>query len=104
MKGGMQQLLKQANQMQARMKKLQAELALREYDGTAGGDAVKVVVNGDSQLVSLKLNPEVVQPDDIEMLEDLVVTAANDALKKAKTETDAEMEKLSGGMSMPGLF
>lgn len=104
MKGGMQQLLKQANQMQARMKKLQEELAEREYEGTSGGGAVKVIVKGENQITSLKLDNEVVQSDDVEMLEDLILTAANDALKKAKTETDAEMQKLSGGMSMPGLF
>lgn len=104
MKGGMQQLLKQANQMQAKMKKVQDELAEREYEGTAGGGAVKVVVKGENQILSLKLDPEVVQPDDIEMLEDLIITAANDALKVAKETSSAEMEKISGGLSMPGLF
>ncbi|PCI27158.1 hypothetical protein COB52_05250 [Candidatus Kaiserbacteria bacterium] len=65
---------------------------------------MKVTVNGESQLKTLKLDAEVVQPDDIEMLEDLIVTAANDALKTAKTESNEAMEKISGGMSMPGLF
>ena len=104
MKGGMQQLLKQANQMQAKMKKLQEDLAEREYEASAAGGAVKVVVKGESQIKSIKLDAEVVQPDDIEMLEDLIITAANEALKTAKTESSTEMEKISGGMSLPGLF
>lgn len=104
MKGGMQQLLKQANQMQQKMKKLQEELAQKEYEGTSGGGAVKVVVKGESQILSVKLNKDVVQADDIEMLEDLIVTAANEALKTAKEASNAAMEKVSGGMNFPGLF
>ena len=102
MKGGMQQLLKQANQMQQRMKKLQDELALKEYEGSSGGGAVKVVVKGEHQISSIKINPEVA--GDVEMLEDLILTAANEALKTAKETSSKAMEEISGGMSIPGLF
>ena len=102
--GGMQQLMRQANQMQAKMKKLQEDLAEREYEASAADGAVKVVLKGESQVKAIKLDAEVVQPDDIEMLEDLLVTALNEALKTAKTESNAEMEKISGGMSIPGMF
>lgn len=103
MKGGIQQLMKQANQMQNKMKKLQEELNEREYEGTSGGGVVSVKVKGESELISLKIDPEVLK-DDAEMVEDLVLTAANEALKKAKDETSKEMEKVTGGMSIPGMF
>lgn len=100
----MQQLMKQANQLQNRMKKLQEELALREYQGTSGGGAVAVKVNGANQVLSLTIDPEVMKAGDLEMLQDLILTATNDALKTAKETGAQEMEKLTGGMSMPGLF
>ena len=103
MKGGMQQLMKQANQMQARMKKMQEELAQREYEATSGGGAVTAKVNGDNLLVALSIDPEVAK-EDHEMLEDLILTATNEALKKAKTETEAEMGKVTGGLNIPGMF
>ena len=103
MKGGIQQLMRQANQMQNRMKKLQEELAEREYEGASGGGAVTAKVKGENQLIGLKISEDVLK-DDIDMLEDLIITAANEALKKAKDENAAEMEKITGGMNIPGMF
>ena len=102
--GGMQQLMKQANQMQGKMKKVQEELALREYKGTSGGGAVKITVNGDYKVLSVVIQPDVVSSDDIEMLQDLFITATNDAIKVAKETHEKEMSKITGGMAIPGLF
>lgn len=101
--GGMAQLMKQANQMQMKMKKLQEELATKTYDGTSGGGAVKVTVNGSNQLTAVAINPDVISAGDVEMLQDLIVAACNDALKVAKTTSDAEMAKITGGMNIPGM-
>lgn len=100
--GGMQQLMRQANQMQSKIKKLQEELNTREYEGTAGGGACKVKVNGEYQLTNVELSNEVVDPEDREMLQDLILSACNDALKTAKTTSDDEMSKITGGMGLPG--
>ncbi len=102
--GGMQQLMKQANQMQNKMKKIQEELALKEFEGTAGGGAVKVMVNGKNEVKGVTIQPDAVSPDDVEMLQDLILAATNDALKTAKEVHDAEMAKVTGGMNMPGMF
>jgi len=102
--GGMHALMKQANQMQARMKKLQDELAQRTFEGTSGGGAITVQVNGDHKLLSVKINPDVIQAGDVEMLQDLIVTATNEAIKTAKDTSQKEMEKITGGLNMPGLF
>ena len=101
--GGLQQLMKQANQMQLKMKKLQEELATRTFEGTSGGGAVLVKVSGDSRVQSVTINPEVITAGDVDMLQDLIVTATNDALKSAKTTSDQEMQKITGG-AMPGMF
>jgi DNA-binding YbaB/EbfC family protein len=100
--GGMQQLMRQANQMQNRIKKLQEELATREFEGTSGGDAVKIKVTGANSLTAVTIDPEVVKAGDIEMLQDLVLTAVNEALATAKKTSDAEMAKITGGFPMPG--
>jgi DNA-binding YbaB/EbfC family protein len=102
--GGMQQLMKQANQMQNKMKKVQEELALKEFNGTSGGGAVNVVDNGNNEIKSVVINPEAVTPDDVEMLQDLIMSATNDALKNAKSTHDEEMAKVTGGMNIPGMF
>ena len=102
--GGLQQLMKQANQMQAKMKKIQEELAEQEFEGSAGGGGVSVKVNGGNSLLAVTINPDVMSAGDVEMLQDLIVAAANDALKKAKETSDKEMAKVTGGMNMPGLF
>jgi DNA-binding YbaB/EbfC family protein len=104
MPGGMAQLMKQANQMQNKMKKAQEELSKREYEGTAGGGAVSVVVNGDHFIVSTKIDTEVMKAGDAEMLQDLIKAAVNDAVQKAKKTSQEEMEKITGGLGIPGMF
>jgi nucleoid-associated protein EbfC len=101
--GGLQQLMKQANQMQMKMKKLQEELAQRSFEGTSGGGAVTVKVGGDNRFQSITISPEVVSAGDVEMLQDLILTAANEALKTAKSVSDQEMQKITGG-ALPGMF
>jgi len=102
--GGMAQLMKQANQMQLKMKKLQEELAQKTYDGTSGGGAVTVTVNGDSQIKAIAIQDDVFKSGDKDMLQDMLLTAANEALKVAKETSAKEMEKITGGMNIPGLF
>jgi DNA-binding YbaB/EbfC family protein len=102
--GGMQALMRQANQMQARMKKVQEELATREFEGTSGGGAVKVKVNGGNELKTVDIQQDVFAAGDKDMLQDLVVTAVNEALRLAKATSDQEMAKITGGFSVPGMF
>ena len=101
--GGMQALMKQANQMQAKMKKMQEELKTREFEGTAGGGAVKVKVNGEYMVTNLEIDPEALK-DDPEMVQDLFIAATNEAIKTAKETSNKEMEKITGGVALPGLF
>lgn len=101
--GGMAQLMKQANQMQMKMKKMQEELALKTYEGTAGGGAVKVTATGDNLLKSITIQDDVLKAGDKEMLQDLILAATNDALKTAKDTSAKEMEKITGGLNIPGL-
>jgi DNA-binding YbaB/EbfC family protein len=100
----MQQLMKQAQKMQAQMMKAQEELGTKTVEGTAGGGVVSVVVTGHKNVQSVTIKPEAVDPDDVEMLQDLVLAAVNDALKKVDEMTQAEMGKYTQGMNMPGLF
>lgn len=103
--GGLQKIMQQANQMQMKMKKVQEELATQEFEGGAGGDAVKVKVTGGLKLVSVHIKPDVMAAGDVEMLQDLVVTAANEAIKTAREKSEQEMNKITGGAGgMPGLF
>ena len=102
--GGMQQLMKQANQMQNRMKKLQDELAQREYEGSSGGGAVKLIVNGEYFISKVEINEEVMSPEEKEMLQDMILTATNEAIKTAKETSEKEMSKITGGLGIPGMF
>lgn len=102
MMGGMAGLMKQANQMQMKMKKMQEELATREFTGTSGGGAVTARVNGDNKVLAIEINPDVVKSGDAEMLQDMVVSAVNEALKTAKDTSTQEMSKITGGLSIPG--
>ena len=104
MPGGMAQLMKQANQMQMRMKKAQEELAQKIYDGTAGGGAVKITVTGENMVKTVTISAELMKSGDTEMLQDLILAATNDAMKVAKETSAKEMEKITGGMNIPGLF
>lgn len=99
-----QQLAKQAQKMQAQMDEATEELEQKEYSAAAGGGAVSVVVTGKLEVKSLEIKPEVVDPDDVEMLSDLVTAAVNEALRAASTDKEQTMEKLSGGINIPGLF
>ena len=96
-------MLKQAQKLQSKIFKMQEEMAERTVETSVGGGMVKAVANGKQELVSIKIDPEVVDPDDVQMLEDLVVAAVNDALKKAKEMVSEEMTKLAGGFKIPGL-
>ncbi len=100
----MQNLIRQANQMQTKMKKLQEELGLKEYSSTSGGGAIQVTIRGENHISSLKISPEIFKEADPEMLQDMLTTALNDALETAKKDQDAEMAKLTGQMNIPGLF
>jgi DNA-binding YbaB/EbfC family protein len=105
-------MLKQAQQLQKRLEQVQDELAEKQVEGTAGGGMVTVVVNGKQELVNVKIDPEVVNPDDVEILEDLIVAASNQAREKAQEMASEEMRKATGGMlpqglggmKLPGLF
>jgi hypothetical protein len=102
--GNMNKLMKQVQKMQEEMMKLQEELKSRTVEATAGGGVVKVVASGKKDLVSIEIKPEAVDPDDIEMLQDLILAAANEALQKAEEMVSQEMGKLTGGLNIPGLF
>jgi len=96
--------MKQAQKLQNQMTRLQDELADKTVDASAGGGMVKAVANGKQQVLSIDIDQEVVDPDDVEMLEDLVLAAVNDALNRSREMVSAEMGKLTGGMQIPGLF
>ena len=104
MKGGMGNLFKQAQQMQQKMARLQEELGQRTVEASVGGGMVSVTVNGKNEVLSLKIEPQVVDPDDVEMLEDLVLAGVNEALRKSQEMISDEMSQLTGGMKIPGLF
>ena len=98
----MNNLMKQAQKMQKQMEKTQAELENKEVTATAGGGVVEVVVTGKRELKSITIDPEVVDPDDVETLEDLVMAAVNEGLRQAEELTSKEMAKVTGGMGLPG--
>ena len=100
----MNRMMKEARKMQAEMERAQAEMEEREFSATAGGGAVEATVKGSMQLVGLKIDPEAVDPDDIEMLEDLIIAAVNGAMSAASTEMSTAMESITGGLSIPGLM
>ena len=102
--GGMQKQLQQMQQMQRQMEALQAEIEEKEVTTTAGGGAVTAKVSGKKTLLDLKISPEAVDPDDVEMLQDLVISAVNEAIKKADEAAVSSMTRLTGGINIPGLF
>lgn len=101
---GMGNMMKQAQKLQSKMLKLQDELADEKVEASAGGGMVKAVANGKQQIVTIQIEKEVVDPDDVEMLQDLVLAAVNDALIKSQEMVTEKMSKLTGGMNIPGLF
>ncbi|WP_046216627.1 YbaB/EbfC family nucleoid-associated protein [Paenibacillus wulumuqiensis] len=102
--GNMNQMMKQVKKMQEQMLKAQEELGSKTVSGTAGGGVVSVEVNGHKKIMSINIKPEAVDPDDVEMLQDLVLTAVNDAMSKAEELANQDMGKFTGGMKIPGLF
>lgn len=100
--GNMNNMIKQAQKMQKDMMKIQEELEQRQIETSAGGGAVTVVVTGKKELVSINIKPEVVDPDDVEMLQDLIMAAVNEAIRKADEMMNSEMGKLTGGLGLPG--
>jgi hypothetical protein len=101
---GLGKMMKQAQQLQSKMAKLQEEMSEKTVETSSGGGMVKVVANGKQQLVSIQIEQEVVDPDDVEMLQDLILAAVNDALTKAQDMVSGEMSKLTGGLNIPGLM
>lgn len=104
MKGGFNQMMKQAQKMQAKLAKIQEELAHKTVEAAAGGGMVSVVVNGRNELVDIKIEKDVVDPEDIEMLQDLILAAVNEGMRKAQEMSQEEMGKVTQGINIPGLF
>ncbi len=102
--GNMGNMMKQVQQMQKTMEKKQGEIELQEFEASAGGGAIKVTANGKKEIVSIELKEEIVDPDDIEMLQDLIIVAVNDAISSAEKAMSDAMGNMTGGMKMPGLF
>ncbi|MGW8313826.1 MAG: YbaB/EbfC family nucleoid-associated protein [Desulfuromonadales bacterium] len=102
-RGGIGNIMKQAQQMQRRMAQLQEELENKQVEATAGGGMVTAVVSGKQQLLELRIDPTVVDPDDVEMLQDLVTAAVNEAIKQSQQMAQEEMGKITGGLNIPGL-
>ncbi len=102
--GNMGQMMKQVQKMQRDMEKTQQELEGRTYESSAGGGAIHVKVTGKKVLTEIKLDPSIVDPDDVEMLQDLIMVAVNEAMKNAEDEIAREMGKITGGMNLPGMF
>ena len=104
MPGNMNNLMKQAQKMQRQMEEQAKEMETKEFSATAGGGAVEVTVSGSKKILKVKLDEEVVDPDDIEMLEDLIVAATNEALRKIEEDSSKSMEALTGGLNLGGGF
>lgn len=102
--GNMQKQLQQAQAMQRQMEQLQAELEEREFTATAGGGAVSVTASGAKELKSLTIDKEVVDPDDVEMLQDLILAAVNEVMRQVEEASESEMSKITGGLGIPGLM
>ena len=100
----MQSMIKQAQKMQADMAEKQAELEAREYETSAGGGVISVKINGKKEILSVKIDPEVVDPDDVETLEDLLTAAVNEAIKTVEAVSAEEMQKITGSVGFPGMF
>ncbi len=102
--GQMQQMMRQAQKLQQQMAETQEALEAREFEASAGGGIVTAKVNGKKELTALDIKPEAIDPDDVELLQDMVMAAVNEALRQASETVEREMGKLTGGMNLPGLF
>ena len=101
--GNMQGMMKKVQKMQAEMMKMQEELKTRTVETTVGGGALTIVANGKKEIESIKIKPEALDPDDVEMLQDMIVSGVNEALRKIDEMTEREMSKITGGMKLPGM-
>ncbi len=101
--GNMQGMMKKVQKMQAEMMKMQEELKTRTVETTVGGGALTIVANGKKEIESIKIKPEAIDPDDVEMLQDMIVSGVNEALRKIDEMTEREMSKITGGMKLPGM-
>ncbi len=101
---GLGGMIKQAQRIQAQLAKIQEEMAQKTIEASSGGGMVSVVVNGKQEVISIKIEPEVVNPEDIDMLQDLIQAAVNEGIRKSQEMVSEEMRKLTGGLSIPGLF
>lgn len=104
MKGGMNSIVRQAQKMQAQIAKVQEEIGQKKVEASTGGGVVTAVVNGNQELLEIKIDPEVANPEDVEMLQEMVVGAVNQAMKTAGDMMNTEVEKITGGLSIPGMF
>ncbi len=102
--GNMGNMMKQVQKMQKQMAEMQKDLEEKEVEATAGGGAVKAIVNGKKELLKIVIDKEVVDPDDVEMLQDLILAAVNEAIKTAEEMMEKEMSKVTGGLNLPGMF
>ena len=102
--GNMQSMIRQAQKMQEEMEKAQAELDEKEYETQAGGGAIKVKINGKKEILSLEISPDIVDPDDIETLSDVIIAAVNEAIKTVETTNNETMNKITGSLNVPGMF
>lgn len=102
--GNMNQMIRKAQQVQELMAEKQAELETREFTATVGGGVVEVTITGNKQIKSMTIDPDVVDPEDVEMLQDLVMAAVNEAYRQVEETSEAEMEEITGGLSLPGMF
>ncbi len=100
----MQSMVRQAQKMQDSITELQEEIDTREFSASVGGGVVEVTITGNKNVKALNIKPEVVDPDDVEMLQDLIISAVNECLRTIETTTEAEMEKVTGGVNIPGMF
>lgn len=101
---GLGNILKQAQQMHGRISQLQEEMAAKTVEASSGGGMVNIVMNGKQEVLSIRIDPEVVSREDVEMLQDLVAAAVNEAIRKSQAMMAEEMKKITGGLSIPGLF
>ena len=101
--GNMQGMMKKVQKMQAEMMKMQEELKTRTVETTVGGGALTIVANGKKEIESIKIKPEAIDPEDVEMLQDMIVSGVNEALRKIDEMTEREMSKITGGMKLPGM-
>lgn len=100
----MNQMIRQAQKMQDQITELQEEIEARDFSATSGGGAVEVTLSGKKIIKSLNIKPEAVDPEDVEMLQDLIISAINEAINNIESTTEAEMSKITGGVSIPGMF